>query len=403
MANDVFLLNVSVASRVRQTIQFKMQDLQLPSQTVETLEKHGAVSIRPNLSNMLKECLNELRIEQSKIYAEHCISHAETHFLLAHHFNDAMAKIRRMRIALLHMNQALKSEWYEEMRRWEKMVSKTVEPLFSDPEAQELVKAAYMGVFPEQEAFANAIEIQVVGPHPVSLDVAEHPGDTLPEQMAYEAACNTQAVYTAAQKTAKDKAFKRFAVFLDDLDVRTRNNVGDRQTGGSSDRRGSWEVVAEELSVVADHVPGLETIKGITHNILTQGRRMKNTKLSSHERSESFSSFNSLREMLRVELTDLIEGSESTEGMEALKTSLSVTGEYQNILSGMKHCESEEQLETILLQAETFTQCSNQRVKSIKQAAARQREFIAAKHVSVDDERSAIESLQAEAEEDCDF
>tara|TARA_B100000902_G_scaffold399892_1_gene473395 strand:- start:5969 stop:7180 length:1212 start_codon:yes stop_codon:yes gene_type:complete len=403
MSNDVFLLSVTVASNVRQTIQFKMKDLQLPSQTVETLEEHGAVSIRPNLSNMLKESLNELRIEQSKIYAEHCISHAETHFLMAHHFEDAMAKIRRMRISLLHMNQSLKGEWYTEMRRWEKMVNKTIEPLFADPVSQELVKAAYMNVFPEKEAFANAIEIQVVGPHPVSLDVAATPGDTLSEKMAYEAACNTQAVYTAAQKSAKDKACKRFALFLDDLDVRNSTNVGDRQTGGNSDRRGSWEVAAEELNVIADHVPGLETIKLITGTILTQGRRMKNTKLSAHERSEAFTSFTNQRQLLRAELKELVDGAESTEGMQALQTSLSATGEYQTILSDMKVCETEEQLETILLKAETFTLCSNQRVKSIKQAAQRQREFIAAKHVSVDDELSAIESLQAEEKEDCDF
>jgi len=403
MNNDVFLLSVTVASNVRQTIQFKMKDLQLPHQTVETLEEHGAVSIRPNLSNLLKEFLSELRLEQSKIYLDHCISHGETHFLMAHHFTDAMAQIRGMRSRLNAMNEALAVEWYTEMRRWEKMVNKTIEPLFADPESQELVKAAYMNVFPEKEAFAKAIEIHVVGPHPVSLDVASSPGDTLQEQMAYEAACNTQAVYTAAQKSAKDKALKRFAVFIDDLDIRNNTNVGDRQTGGNSDRRGSWEVAAEELAVIADHVPGLDLVKEITHSILNQGRRMKNSKLSAHERSEAFTSFNRLREELRTELTTIIGRSESTEGMQALQTSLSVTSEYQNILSGMKHCDTEQQLEEILLQAETFTLCSNQRVKAINQAAQRQREFIAAKHVSVDKELETIEEIKTQSEEDCDF
>ncbi len=403
MHNDVFLLSVTVASNVRQTIQFKMKDLQLPDQTVETLKEHGAVSIRPNLSNLLKEFLSELRLEQGKIYLEHCISHGETHFLMAHHFTDAMAQIRSMRSRLHSMNEALSVEWYSEMRRWEKMVNKTIEPLFADPESQELVKAAYMGVFPEKDAFAKAIEIHVVGPHPVSLDVASSPSNTLEDQMAYEAACNTQAVYTAAQKSAKDKVCKRFAVFIDDLDIRNNNNVGDRQTGGNSDRRGSWEVAAEELEVIADHVPGLSAVKEITKKILTQGRRMKNSKLSAHERSEAFTTFNHLREELRAELTTIVERSESTEGMRALQTSLSVTSEYQNILSGLKHCATEEQLETVLLQANTFTICSNQRVKTINQSAQRQREFIAAKHVSVDSELSTIEHLKNETEEDCDF
>ena len=169
MNNDVFLLNVTVSSKVRQTIQFKMKDLQLPHQTIETLEEHGAVSIRPNLSNLLKEFLSELRLEQSKIYLDHCISHGESHFLMAHHFTDAMAQIRAMRSRLNAMNEALAVEWYSEMRRWEKMVNKTIEPLFADPESQELVKAAYMNVFPEKEAFAKAIEIDVVGPLPVSF------------------------------------------------------------------------------------------------------------------------------------------------------------------------------------------------------------------------------------------
>ena len=301
------------------------------------------------------------------------------------------------------MNEALAVEWYSEMRRWEKMVNKTIEPLFADPESQELVKAAYMNVFPEKEAFAKAIEIDVVGPLPVSLDVASSPGDTLQEQMAYEAACNTQAVYTAAQKNAKDKALKRFAVFIDDLDIRISTNVGDRQTGGNSDRRGSWEVAAEELAVIADHVPGLDLVKEITHNILNQGRRMKNSKLSARERSEAFTAFNRLREELRTELTTIVGRSESTEGMQALQTSLSVTSEYQNILSGMKHCETNQQLEEILLQAETFTLCSNQRVKAINQAAQRQREFIAAKHVSVDQELETIEEIKNQSEEDIDF
>tara|TARA_R100000995_G_C3479080_1_gene122771 strand:- start:541 stop:1752 length:1212 start_codon:yes stop_codon:yes gene_type:complete len=403
MTNDVFLLNVTVSSKVRQTIQFKMKDLQLPHQTIETLEEHGAVSIRPNLSNLLKEFLSELRLEQSKIYLDHCISHGESHFLMAHHFTDAMAQIRAMRSRLNAMNEALAVEWYSEMRRWEKMVNKTIEPLFADPESQELVKAAYMNVFPEKEAFAKAIEIDVVGPLPVSLDVASSPGDTLQEQMAYEAACNTQAVYTAAQKNAKDKALKRFAVFIDDLDIRISTNVGDRQTGGNSDRRGSWEVAAEELAVIADHVPGLDLVKEITHNILNQGRRMKNSKLSARERSEAFTAFNRLREELRTELTTIVGRSESTEGMQALQTSLSVTSEYQNILSGMKHCETNQQLEEILLQAETFTLCSNQRVKAINQAAQRQREFIAAKHVSVDQELETIEEIKNQSEEDIDF
>ena len=403
MNNDVFLLNVTVSSKVRQTIQFKMKDLQLPHQTIETLEEHGAVSIRPNLSNLLKEFLSELRLEQSKIYLDHCISHGESHFLMAHHFTDAMAQIRAMRSRLNAMNEALAVEWYSEMRRWEKMVNKTIEPLFADPESQELVKAAYMNVFPEKEAFAKAIEIDVVGPLPVSLDVASSPGDTLQEQMAYEAACNTQAVYTAAQKNAKDKALKRFAVFIDDLDIRISTNVGDRQTGGNSDRRGSWEVAAEELAVIADHVPGLDLVKEITHNILNQGRRMKNSKLSARERSEAFTAFNRLREELRTELTTIVGRSESTEGMQALQTSLSVTSEYQNILSGMKHCETNQQLEEILLQAETFTLCSNQRVKAINQAAQRQREFIAAKHVSVDQELETIEEIKNQSEEDIDF
>ncbi len=130
---------------------------------------------------------------------------------------------------------------------------------------------------------------------------------------------------------------------------------------------------------------------------------MKNSKLSAHERSEAFTTFNHLREELRAELTTIVERSESTEGMRALQTSLSVTSEYQNILSGLKHCATEEQLETVLLQANTFTICSNQRVKTINQSAQRQREFIAAKHVSVDSELSTIEHLKNETEEDCDF
>lgn len=207
--SDVFILNCSVFATVRQTIQFKMEDLNLPNQVVETLQQHQAVSIRPQLSNKLSQFLSQLRLDQNRLYSDHCISKAETHFLLAEHFEDAVALIEQMQTRAMHFNDDLSASWCEELANWERMVSNTIEPLFDDENQRALVKAAYLNVFPTQQEYAEAIQILVVGPHPVDLDVAESEEDTLINRIAQTAAVNTSAVYEAAQAGAKDKALER--------------------------------------------------------------------------------------------------------------------------------------------------------------------------------------------------
>ena len=402
--NNVYLLSVTIQSRVRQSIQFKMEDLKLPDQTIETLEHHGAVSVRPNLSNKLKAYLGQLRSLQGELYAEHCISHGQSHFLLDTEFRKAMVLVERMQTMATACNEELGGSWYSELKNWDQMVAKTIEPLFkNDPDQLDMVTQAYRGIFPSKEEFANALEVEVVGPYPASLEVADNPGETLREQIAQTAAINTSNVYKAAQQGALDRAYKRCAELVDDLDTRYEKNIGLRQVGGSSDRRGAWQVAAEELSLISDHVPGLSNTKQLAQAILDAGRRMVDTKRPAQERSEAFKTFNNFRAALKVELQNVIKNSQSTEGLEHLQRSLSLSNKYQDILSSIRRATTPEELEEYEREAETEAAIYNHRSQALKKELAKRLEFFEASRVSVADEVKETEELIVETEEDCDF
>ena len=398
--SDVFILNCSVFATVRQTIQFKMEDLNLPNQVVETLQQHQAVSIRPQLSNKLSQFLSQLRLDQNRLYSDHCISKAETHFLLAEHFEDAVALIEQMQTRAMHFNDDLSASWCEELANWERMVSNTIEPLFDDENQRALVKAAYLNVFPTQREYAEAIQILVVGPHPVDLDVAESEEDTLINRIAQTAAVNTSAVYEAAQAGAKDKALERCAILLDDLDTRNAQNISDRQTGGTSNRRGSWEVAAQELSLISSHVPGLNKIAQIAQSLIDHGRSMRDPLAPAADRSRSFESWTNSKKQLKDELKCLVRDSESSQGLQSLHKSLCLSDTYSELKENIQQAQSQEQLDQLAATVDTESAIYKQRIKTLEKLFTKRTEYIQALSLSAGD---TLKEIQNEEPDACDF
>ncbi len=174
---NVFLLSVSVSANVRQSTQIKMQDLKLPQSVIQTLEEQQSVSVRPNLSGKLKEFLGELRLMQRQLYDECTIHRGDAHFLHPDNFEDAMQRIKEIRSRANELNETLRTLWVQEYEKWQSTVANFVDPLFSDESDRVIVKEAYLKLFPTREEFKAPIDVFVVGPCPVDLEVAESADD----------------------------------------------------------------------------------------------------------------------------------------------------------------------------------------------------------------------------------
>jgi len=146
--NNVFLLSCSISANVRQTTQIKMEDLQLPKDVIDTLQKQQSMSVRPNLSGSLKKCLDELRLLQRHLYDEYCIHNGDTHFLCAEDFDEAMDLIKQIRGKASENNAILRNLWSEELAKWTNTINRFVEPLFEDLNDRAIVREAYLKLFP---------------------------------------------------------------------------------------------------------------------------------------------------------------------------------------------------------------------------------------------------------------
>lgn len=400
--NNVFLLSVSVSANVRQSTQIKMEDLKLPKSVIETLEEQQSVSVRPNLSGKLKEFLSELRLMQRQLYDECTIHRGDAHFLHPDNFDDAMQRIKEIRSKATELNEKLCALWVHEYEKWQSTVSNFINPLFSDEMDRAIVKEAYLKLFPTRDEFKAPINVFVVGPCPVDLEVAESAEDhSLSGRIAQASAINTAEVLEAAQASAADRALEKAAELLDDLDVRVSSKVGERQLG-SSKRRGSWEIAAQQLKLISKHCPGFENTTKLLDELLDVGLTMKGS-INPKQRDVAFNRYTDLKAEIRQELENIVERRESSEGLDTLRKSLALSGTYKDLISAINTAENEEQLNELNAKLNTEVAVMAQRTRHLKQLFEKRSELVHAANRSLDDHIEEVRELNVESEEDCDF
>lgn len=403
MNNDkIFLLHCSVSASVRQSTQIKMVDLQLPDTVIDVLEKQQSVSVRPTLSGRLKEFLNLLRIEQRKLYDECTIHNGDVHFLHEDYFEEAMERIAKIRSDAASYNEKLNELWLEEYTRWSNTVDGFLEPLFrDDQEGFRLAKEAYLTIFPTKQEFEDPIKVFVVGPNPISMMVSETKEDHAIAAAIQEAAfINTNEVLEAARDGAADRALAKAAELLDDLDVRVSSRVGERQTGGSK-RRGSWQITAETLQLITRHCPGFEKLSSLTGDLLAVGERLQSD--SAKIKNEAFKEYAKLKTDIRTELESIVDSRNSSEGLDALKRSLTLSGTYRDLLSKINAADNQEQLDEIYHELQIEKDVYQQRAKHLQSLFDQRTELVKAQSTNLDDLIHEVTSIDATSTDELDF
>ena len=402
MDDKIFLLHCSVSASVRQSTQIRFADLQLPDSVVDVLEKQQSVSVRPNLSGKLKEFLNNLRIEQRKLYDECTIHNGDVHFLHEDYFEDAMERIDKIRSSAASFNSQLNELWLEEYTRWSNTVEGFLEPLFrDDPEGFKLAREAYLTIFPTKQEFENPIKVFVVGPNPVSLVVSESKEEHSISTAIQEAAMfNTSEVLEAAREGAADRALAKAAELLDDLDVRVSSKVGERQTGGSK-RRGSWQITAETLQLITRHCPGFENLTKLSNDLLDVGVRLQSE--SAKVKDKAFKDYAAVKAEIRSELQSIVDSRNSSEGVESLKRSLALSGTYRDLLGKISSADNQDQLDDIYHELQIEKDVYQQRARHLQTLFDQRVELVKAQSANLEDLIDEVKNLEVTSTDDLDF
>lgn len=403
MDKNIFILRVEISASVRQSTQIKFDDLRLPQSVIETLEKQQSVSVRPNLSGKLKEFLSDLRIEQRKLYDECTIHQGDTHFLHEDFFEDAMERIKNIRQKASEFNKQLCNLWVSEHEKWTETVGGFLEPLFKneEPEALKMAKDAYLRLFPTKKEFESPINVYVLGPNPAFLDVARNKKDHPLTKAIYEASvANTTEVLEAAKKGAADRACLKAAELLDDLDVRLGTKVGERQTGGSV-RRGSWQITAENLRLISSYCPGFENLTVLSNELLEIGNQLQSD--NAKKKDAAYQKFSDHKIKIRQELESIVATRDSTEGLETLKKSLSLSGTYRDLIAKIETAESEGQLESLSDEIQVEKDVYDQRARHLQNLFDRKAELIRSANIGLAEVLAEVQTINATSVDDLDF
>lgn len=403
MDKNIFILRVEISASVRQSTQIKFDDLRLPKSVIETLEKQQSVSVRPNLSGKLKEFLSDLRIEQRKLYEECTIHQGDTHFLHEDFFEDAMQRITNIREKAAEFNKQLCNLWVSEYERWAETVDGFLEPLFKneEPMAFRMAKDAYLKLFPTKKEFDSPINVYVLGPNPAFLEVARSKKDHPLTKAIYDASvANTTEVLEAAKKGAADRACLKAAELLDDLDVRLGTKVGERQTGGNV-RRGSWQIAAENLKLISAYCPGFENLTTLSDELLEIGNQLQSE--NAKTKDLAYQKFHNHKIKIREELENIVANRDSSEGLETLKKSLSLSGTYRDLVSQIETAESEEQLEIISDQIKVEKDVYDQRARHLQSLFDRKIELVRSANIGLAEVLAAAKSINDTTLEVLDF
>lgn len=397
---STYVISCSIGANVRQSVQIKFDDLKLPQSVIDTLEKNNTISLRPNLSNGLKEELDTLRIKQRQLYDDYCIHFGDTHFVTDSYFFAARDLINEIKRDAKEANKRLAELWDDEFSTWEETTEGILRPLFNDDIEYKLAYQAYLKFFPTKESFKHAITVNVIGPLPVSLQAVDKPADAtdVKAMIEYENFCNTSEILNRAKESAADRALEIGAELIDDLDVRIVSKIGKQQVGGDK-KRGSWQRSAERLKLIADSVPGFEDLADLVGQLLDAGRNiMSNDRIVRDQGSQRFQE---VQTEIRECLEKLVTERDSSEGLEALKKSLSLSNKYKTLCERIKTVERPGDLNLLIREANTELDIYKQRGKQLQKLIEARQELIGAANTKLDNlideiKDHAVESNQTE-------
>lgn len=402
--NNLFLLHCVVSANVRQSTAIHFDDLKLPDGVIETLKERRAVSIRPSLSLKLKEFLSSLRMQQRYLYQDCCIHKGDIHFLHADFFEEAKTRIEKIRNMAAEFNQELWELWEEEFETWSNSVSNVLEPIFqNDSEGFEIAREAYLKMFPSREQFKDSIEVFVVGPSPVSFEEAtsaqDHP---LCQEISQAASLNTMQVLEAARESAADRAMLKASELLDDLDVRIGTKVGDRQVG-TDNRRGSWEVAAQELILISTYCPDFKDLALLAESLHVVAKELNNENASIKQKSETIKKYERIKSELRNEMQRIVDSRDSSEGYEALQKSLALSNSYKDLISQIQSAETVEQLTELQASIQTEVQVFEHRARQLNKLYKKKEELIKVTSMDLDEIIEEVKNMNVEQLSDVDF
>lgn len=404
---STYVISCSIGANVRQSVQIKFDDLKLPATVIDTLERNNTISLRPNLSNSLKEELDTLRVKQRQLYDDFCIHFNDTHFVTDSYFFAVRDLIKEIKRDAKEANERLAQLWEQEMGEWERTTEGILRPLFDDDIEYRMAYDAYLKFFPSKDSFKQAITVNVVGPLPVSLVAVDAPTDAsdIKAVVEYENFCNTSEILRLAKENAADRALQMGAELIDDLDVRLPTKIGRQQTGGDK-KRGSWQRTAERLKLIADSVPGFDDLAALAGQLLETGKDIQANDRSIRDRAAA--RFQDLQTEIRECLENLVTKRDPSEGLEALKKSLSLSNKYKTLCERIKQVERPGDLNLLIREANTELDIYKQRSKHLSKLIATRQELIGTASDKLDDlieeikETSASEQIDS-APMDIDF
>ena len=396
-----YLLQVAVEAPARQTVTVRLEDLNLPAQVIESLAEVNSTPVRAPLSRKLQTELNGLRLRQRAIYDECTIQSCGQHFLVSSYFDHYQDLKRDLVSEVQAANLRLEAEWENEYKAWSGFIDELLRPCLGTSPYFDDACQAYRSFFPTRKEFKNLIRVNIMGPLLVDLTPVAKPVDSnLSDRMAYENMTNTSAMLAQAKGIAEDKAASVCATLLDELDVRDQNprsSIGRIQTG-TNGKRGSWELAANQLKLIAANVPGYERASQLAEDLLAAGLGLQSRDRDSAQKS--FEQFNLTNKLIREEFElirdRLCENGRS--GAEVLNASLSMTSEYRRILSSIENAPDVDSLHEARAALTSEKAVMTQRIKKMEQMIAKREEYIHASVQGIDDVVKEVKELPAEAD-----
>ena len=396
-----YLFHIAVEAPARQTVTVKLEDLALPASVIESLAQVNSTPVRAPLSTGLVTELNALRVKQRLIYDECCIYAAGQHFLVSDYFTQAQQMLSDLRKDIDEANVRLAAAWNDEYDRWCVFINELLRPVIGNSHLFDMACQAYRGMFPTKKTFDNLIRINVLGPLLVDLTPVAKPVDgDLSSTMAYENSQNTASLLAMAKGVAEDKAASVCAALLDELDVRDENprvTIGRIQTGTQA-KRGSWQVAAEQLKLVAANVPGYEKAADLAERLLKAGLGLQSSDKAEAQRS--FTEFNEVNMLIRAEFEEihhrLTKGGKA--GADVLAQSLSMTSEYKRIALAIQNAPDTDSLAEARAEFQSEKAVMTQRIKKLETLMKRREEYIHAAAQGIDEIKKEVQNLPVVAD-----
>ena len=338
---------------------------------------------------------------QRYLYDRCTIHHGDVHFLHADYFDEAKQRIEEIKEHASTSNAKLREAWAEELEKWKLTVDNFFSPLFTDEEQLALVREAYLRIFPTQKEYSNPISVNVVGPYPAVIERCDDPQD-VQQIIANEASINTEQVLKAAREGAVDSSLGKIAELLDDLDARPANKVGERVLSDNPKKRGTWQIIAQEISLAAKHNPVLVDMAKLCEDLLKVGQLMRDPS-SGSVRAAAFQRYTDVRQDIADEAKNLMLKASSSKGLEQLQKSVALTGTYQSLIGDLAGCQTEEELTLLKDKIDTETSIYKHRAKHLSRLLQKVEERMALSDAIADATVSLQEAIDENKSFEVDF